>query len=89
MDNLLRCDEFCLLRQLVVVIRLLLSSCDIRSPLTKTLDCSVETLFRECNWIGVFVHLNVTRVASEIKTTAMLMKTELNKGLLSNIVQYC
>ena len=40
--------------------------CNIRSPLMKTLDWSVETLGRECKSIGRCILLNKTRVANEI-----------------------
>ena len=39
-------------------------SCNIISPLTKTLDWSVKTLSRNCNSIGFCFHLNITRVVS-------------------------
>jgi hypothetical protein len=39
--------------------------CDFRSPLMKTLDCSVETLGRECNSTGICINLNQSGVKHE------------------------
>ncbi len=37
---------------------------DLKSPLMKTLDWSIETLGRECNSTGLCIHFNKTRVGN-------------------------